>query len=195
MWFPKPLPKTCKIQKEKKGGRGGGLEQIKKEKDLSAMNCAARLVCKAPKSEHVTPLLVDLHWLPVERWIVYKIATICNSVITGTAPPHLSNLLGLYILSRTLHSSADTRIFRIPNRRKRFHGQHAFSFMTCSNFVCLQIPAENSPFFFFLSSTPIDLSSLEHVLSNLGNMWACMCACVRACVCVRVCVKVEGEWC
>ena len=88
MWFPKPLPKTCKIQKEKKGGRGGGLEQIKKEKDLSAMNCAARLVCKAPKRERVIPLLVDLHWLPVECRIEYKIATICYNVITGTAPPY-----------------------------------------------------------------------------------------------------------
>ena len=33
------------------------------------MNCTAHLVCKAPKREHVTFLLVDLHWLPVERRI------------------------------------------------------------------------------------------------------------------------------
>ena len=66
---------------------------------------------------------------------------------------------------------------------------------------------------FSLSPTPIDLSSLEHALSNLGHMCArvcvcvhscvcicehvcvCVCACVRACACVCVCVKVEGGWC
>ena len=93
------------------------------------MNCAARLVCKAPKREHVTSLLVDLHWLPVERRTEYKIATIRSNLITGTGPPYLSDLLELYTPSRTLHSSAVTRIFRIPNRRKRFQGQRAFSFI------------------------------------------------------------------
>ena len=96
------------------------------------MNCAARLVCKAPKRERVIPLLVDLHWLPVECRIEYKIATICYNVITGTAPPYLSDLLELCIPSRTLRSSADTRIFRIPNRYKRFQGQRAFSFIGLS---------------------------------------------------------------
>ena len=43
------------------------------------MNCAARLVCKAPKREHVTLLLVDLRWLPVERRIKYKIVTIVTT--------------------------------------------------------------------------------------------------------------------
>ena len=95
------------------------------------MNCAARLVCKAPKRERSPPPphLVDLRWLPVERRISYKIATICYNVITGTAPPYLSDLLELYTPLRTLRSSADTRIFRILNGRKRFQGKRAFSFI------------------------------------------------------------------
>ena len=60
------------------------------------MYCAARLVCKSPKREHVTPLLVDLHWLSVERRIQYKITTICYNVITGTAPLYLFDLLEVY---------------------------------------------------------------------------------------------------
>ena len=77
-----------------------GIPQKLINKLQCVMNCAARLVCKVPKREHVTPLLVGLRWLPVERRIEYKIAT--------------------------LRSSADTRIFRSPNRRKRFQGQRAF---------------------------------------------------------------------
>ena len=39
-------------------------------------NCAARLVMRKSKREHVTPLLKELHWLPVKFRIQYKIATI-----------------------------------------------------------------------------------------------------------------------
>ena len=49
------------------------------------MNCAAPHACKTPR------LLVDLHWLPIERRIEYKIATICYIVIACTAP-YLSDL-------------------------------------------------------------------------------------------------------
>ena len=96
------------------------------------MNCAACLVCKAPTWEHVTPLLVDLHWLSVERRIEYNIATICYNVITGTAPLYLFDLLELYTPSRTLRSSADTCNFHILNRCKRFQRQRAFSFIGSS---------------------------------------------------------------
>ena len=91
------------------------------------MNCAARLACQAPRCEHVTTLPVDLHWLPVERRIEYKIATVSYSVITCTAPPDLSYLFELYNPSRGLRSSADNGIFRIPNRRNKFQGQRAIS--------------------------------------------------------------------
>ena len=30
-------------------------------------DCAARLVRKAPRREHVIPLLVEMYWLPAER--------------------------------------------------------------------------------------------------------------------------------
>ena len=52
------------------------------------MNCAAHLVCKAPRGKHVSPHPVDLHWLPVECRLEYKIATICYSVITCAALVH-----------------------------------------------------------------------------------------------------------
>ena len=36
-------------------------------------NMVARLVHKLPKFSHVTPLVIDLHWLPVEYHIKYKL--------------------------------------------------------------------------------------------------------------------------
>ena len=51
----------------------------------------------------------------------------CYDVVTDTAPLYCSVLLHLYVPSRSLRSSADTRIFRIPRRKKKFQGQRAFS--------------------------------------------------------------------
>ena len=37
-------------------------------------NMAARLVTRSPKSSHITPILKQLHWLPVEQRIVFKLS-------------------------------------------------------------------------------------------------------------------------
>ena len=44
----------------------------------------------------------------------YKIALTCFHIISGTAPPYLSELLRLYSPSRSLRSASDTRIFSCP---------------------------------------------------------------------------------
>ena len=88
-------------------------------------NSAARLICKSPWSQPCSPLLKKLHWLPVEERIIYKCCCLCFKVLTGDAPAYLSDLLHVYVPSRTLHSSADTRIFRLPNHRpnRKQHGE------------------------------------------------------------------------
>ena len=48
-------------------------------------------------------------------------------MIICTAPPYLSDLLELYTPAHTLSSSANNRVFRIPNRRKIFQGQRIIS--------------------------------------------------------------------
>ena len=68
-----------------------------------------------------------MHWLPTAQRIDYKISSLCYDAVSDTAPLHLSDLLCLYVPSRSLCSSADTRIFRIPTRKKKFKGQRAFS--------------------------------------------------------------------
>ena len=36
-------------------------------------NAAARLILGGQKRDHVTPLLIQLHWLPVEKRIIFKV--------------------------------------------------------------------------------------------------------------------------
>ena len=52
-------------------------------------NSAARLVFCACKHDHVTPLMVNLHWLPVQSRIQFKILLMTFKVLRGEAPSYL----------------------------------------------------------------------------------------------------------
>ena len=45
------------------------------------------------KTDHVTPLLRELHWLRVPERISYKLATLVFRCLHGMAPPYLANEL------------------------------------------------------------------------------------------------------
>ena len=69
------------------------LDQIQR-----VISCSARLIFKVPKSASITPFFLsfyDLHWLPISSRIQYKIALICFHIVSGTAPPYLSELIHL----------------------------------------------------------------------------------------------------
>ena len=42
-----------------------------------------------PKRAHVTPLLIELHWLPVAARIRFKSLMLAYRVLAGSAPMHL----------------------------------------------------------------------------------------------------------
>ena len=89
-------------------------------------NNAARLVLKK-KTDHITPLLSQLHWLPVSKRIQYKLDTICYKCLNNSAPDYLINVLNIYKPSRTLRSAADPLTLRIPRSKLSTFGPRAFS--------------------------------------------------------------------
>ena len=52
-------------------------------------NAAARLVFELGPREHVTPCLLQLHWLPVRWRIQFKLCCIMHSVFNGKCPAYL----------------------------------------------------------------------------------------------------------
>ena len=46
-------------------------------------NRAACIVTSTKKYEHITPSLIDLHWLPFEYRIIYKILLLVYKAING----------------------------------------------------------------------------------------------------------------
>ena len=53
-------------------------------------NAAARVTTKTRKFDHITPVLRQLHWLPVRKRIVYKLAVMVYKCLHGLAPPYLA---------------------------------------------------------------------------------------------------------
>jgi len=70
-----------------------GLPSSQLNRLQSVMNAAARLVFSARKSEHITPLLHDLHWLRVPQQIEFKLAVLVYRCLHGMAPPYLAREL------------------------------------------------------------------------------------------------------
>ena len=68
-------------------------------------NAAARLIYGKKKRDHITPLLKQLHWLPVKARCHYKIATLVYQFFDGSLAPSLASHLQKYQPSRNLRSS------------------------------------------------------------------------------------------
>jgi len=67
-----------------------GLPQRELDRIQSMLNAAARLTADARKFDHVTPLLVNLHWLGVPERIQYKLCILVHRCINRAARWHHS---------------------------------------------------------------------------------------------------------
>ena len=56
-------------------------------------NVAMRAILGAPRVAHVTPLLRELHWVPVCFWVQFKVLVITFKALHGMGPGYLSNHL------------------------------------------------------------------------------------------------------
>lgn len=103
-------------------------------------NSAARIVTRTRKSEHITPVLRDLHWLPVSKRIIFKLMLLTFKSVNHMAPKYLADLLHAYIPRRTLRSSADHLRLEEPRFRTDSYGGRAFS--VCAPGLWNRIPLE-----------------------------------------------------
>ena len=103
-------------------------------------NSAARLIYQIKRSEHITPFLKELHWLPISSRIKYKISSLCfKSLEDPFFPLYLKNQLKIYSPTRTLRSSNDDRCFIVP-RTSRIVGDRSLGFAGPS--IWNSLPAE-----------------------------------------------------
>ena len=168
-------------------------------------NAAARLIHRASRHQHCTPLLQQLHWLPISERIKYKTACMCYNSITGSAPSYLSELLQLYSPSRSLRSSSHTRILKLRRFNRTFHGFRSVSYFDSHiwnnrlqdvrNSNSLPSFKNNLKTFLWAFQLSIIVLSPNSLYSDCVCTLVCVCvhvvcACVRVwvCVCVSACV-------
>ena len=65
-------------------------------------NSAARVVKRTPKREHMTPVLRDLHWLPIIKRVQFKILLLVFKSLHGETPSYVCDLLNSYHPNRHL---------------------------------------------------------------------------------------------
>ena len=57
----------------------------------SCQNYACRIISGAKKYYHISPLLKELNWLPVEKLMYLRSATLAFKCMTGSAPDYLTS--------------------------------------------------------------------------------------------------------
>ena len=92
-------------------------------------NAAARIVTRTKPSEHITPVLKRLHWLPVSKRIDHKLLCLTQNCLHGTAPSYLTDLVNPYTPARRLRSSSSSRLTISgfgSNTNKKHSGARSF---------------------------------------------------------------------
>jgi hypothetical protein len=91
-----------------------------------AQNAAARVVTGTYKFEHITPVLNNLHWLPVKFRINFKVLLLTFKAYHGLAPSYLCDLI---YKRQPTHSLRDYDEYLLvePQTKLRTYGDRAFS--------------------------------------------------------------------
>jgi hypothetical protein len=106
-------------------------------------NAAARVLMKAKRSDHVTPLLKALHWLPVSQRIDFKVLLLVFKSLTGMGPTYLVDLLQYHTPTRPLRSQDQLFLTKPTVRTKS--GEAAFSFYATQLWNQLPISIRTAP--------------------------------------------------
>ena len=88
----------------------GSIERLQK-----IQNQAARILTKTPRCDHISEVLVSLHWLKIEQRIIYKILILTfKAFVDHTAPLYLSELVKKKSSSTNTRSANDDLLLVIP---------------------------------------------------------------------------------
>ena len=122
-------------------------------------NSATRLLTATRRYEHITPVLLNLHWLPVKHRINFKILLATFKALNNLALSYLSDLLPLHAPNRCLRSAGANTVKTIRTKHRTW-GDRAFSaaapslwndlppspYPSGSQYSTIQTIPQNSPF-------------------------------------------------
>ena len=89
-----------------------------------AQHALARIVLQERSRARSTPLMQQLHWLPIEWRIRFKLATLTFKALHICRPPYLADHIQLHTTPRSTRSSSSQLLF-VPRHNLSF-GSQAF---------------------------------------------------------------------
>ena len=104
-----------------------GLPEYQLAKLQRLQNSAARMVTLTRRREHISPILRDLHWLPVKSRIIYKLLLTTYKALNGLAPSYIRELIVIKDPVRPLRSSAALQLHR-QSVNTITYGQRSFTY-------------------------------------------------------------------
>lgn len=88
-------------------------------------NMGARVITRTRRHDHITPVLIKLHWLPVQRRVDYKVLVYVFKAIHAEAPEYLCDLLTVYQQTRSLRSASCVSLV-VPRTKTVTYGDRHF---------------------------------------------------------------------
>ena len=120
-----------------------GLPAYTIKKLQHVQNAAAHLVTLTKKHDHIMPVLFNLHWLPVNQRIIFKILLITYKALNNLAPSYICDLLTPYTPSRQLRSSSK-HLLVSPSYNLKTYGARSFSLAAPSLWNALPCEIRNA---------------------------------------------------
>ena len=93
----------------------------------TVQDTVASLISKTARHDHMSPVLKDLHWLPVQQRIQYKILTLTFKALHNLAPFYIKNLLQVYKPGRNHRSQSSSIRLMLPKTRTMTYGDRCFA--------------------------------------------------------------------
>ena len=105
-----------------------GLPAVQINKLQRIQNAAARLISNFLHFAHISPILIELHWLPVKYRIIFKIIFLTYKYLNGSTPSYISELISLKLQGGYNLRSCSERLLRVPNDiMQKTMGDRAFA--------------------------------------------------------------------
>ena len=100
--------------------------QLKKLQNI--LHRGARLITGSSRRDRITPILIDLHWLPIKARIEYKICVITFLALKTDEPGYLKEKLCKYTLPetqiQTRHALNQHRLDEPSAKGKKYGKKH-----------------------------------------------------------------------
>ena len=88
-----------------------------------------RVIMNLSLRDHVKPALKQLHWLPVQQRITYKLCLFMHQIHNGQAPQYLSDCVSTVSAASHRHRlrSSGSAVYVLPRTRTRFGERFFYS--------------------------------------------------------------------